>query len=317
MPMSKMHYLITGGAGFIGTHLARHLVTQGHDVVSLDIRATDPVDGVTYVQGDVRDHRVLAPLVANCDAVFHLAAVVGFANVMTKMRETITTNTAGTENVLHYAQLCGKKVLLTSTSACYGRATNTGELVREDQDGILGPTSTTSWSYAYAKAVDEALAFSYHQEFGLPVVVARVFNTVGPGQSGDAGFVLPRFVERALGGDALRVHAPGSQGRTFAHVLDVVRALAALMECDQANGQLVNVGGTARTTMLGLATKVIAQLESDSTFEIVDSGYGDGYDNVTDRAPDLTKLKRLTGLSPVLTLSDMIRDVALHEMVIA
>lgn len=310
-----MRYLITGGAGFIGTHLARHLLAQGHQVLSLDRRHADsPVEGVTYIQGDVRDHRLLAPLLDGVEGIFHLAAVVGFANVMSQMRETIVTNTAGTELVLHYAQLKAIPVLLTSTSACYGRATNQGVPVQEDQDGILGPTSRTSWSYAYAKAVDEALAFAYHREYGLPVVVARLFNTVGPGQSALAGFVLPRFVDAALAGEPLTVHAPGTQVRTFGHVSDVVHALAALMRCPAAIGELVNVGGRARVTMAALAAQVIADLHSTSTLAVVPAPYGAGYDNVTDREPDLTKLTRLTGLTPVLTLTDMIRDVALYAL---
>jgi UDP-glucose 4-epimerase len=300
----------------IGTHLCHALVQHGHTVLVLDTQDPEnPIEGVAYTRGDVRTRSALAPLVYRMDGIFHLAAVVGFANVMAQMRETIATNTEGTANVLHYAQLCHVPVLLTSTSACYGRATNSAP-VREDQDGILGPTYKTSWSYAYAKAVDEALTFAYHQEYGLPVCVTRLFNTVGPGQSAEAGFVLPRFVRAAAENLPLEVHHPGTQLRTFAHVTDVVRMLMGLMDQihSSANGQLVNVGGTARVTMLDLAHRVVDMLHSTSEVRLIDAPYGPGYDNVTDRKPDLTKVQALTGMVPALTLDDMIRDVALHEM---
>ena len=277
--------------------------------------ARRPVPGVTYIRGDVRDHRLLGPAMRQVDGVFHLAAIVGFANVMTQMRETITTNTAGTELVLHYAQLVGCPVLLTSTSACYGRATNSATPVREDQDGILGPTKTTSWAYAYAKAVDEALAFAYHAEYRLPIVVVRLFNTVGPGQSAGAGFVLPRFVDAAFNQRPLDVHEPGNQSRTFVHVRDVAVALVKLLSCVEARGQLVNVGGTARISMWDLAQRVIQVTASTSGARLVPAPWKQGYDNVTDRAPDLSKLQRLTGLHPTLTLDDMIRDVALDHVI--
>ena len=307
-----MRYLVTGGAGFIGQHLCRALLQAGHEVISLDVRENglswrnDPL----HVRGDVRDHRIVGPLVKSVDGVFHLAAIVGFANVMARMRETIVTNTAGTECVLHHAHMCGVPVLLTSTSACYGRSTNTAP-VREDQDGILGPTQRTSWAYAYAKAVDEALAFAYHQD-GLPVCIARVFNTVGPGQSAEAGFVFPRFIEAAISGDPLIVHHPGTQARTFGHVADVARMLIALMNGirEQTNGQLVNVGGRERITIQELALRIVHTLDSKSPIVSADAPYGSGYDNVTDREPNLQKLKALTGLEPEHSLEDMILDTA-------
>lgn len=306
-----MRYLVTGGAGFIGGHLVERLTTESHTVVVLDInRPTVPVGAVYYVQGDVRDRRVLGPLVAQADAVFHLAAVVGFAHVMGDMRQTVLTNTEGTAAVLLECQLWRKRVLLTSTSACYGRATNGNHPVRETDDGVLGPPTTTSWSYAYAKAADECLAFAYHREHQVPVIVTRLFNTVGPRQSAEAGFVLPRFVQQALTGQPLTVYAPGTQTRTFGHVRDVVDGLARLMECDGAVGELVNLGGSQTISMWNLAEYVRARLQSSSPIEVIAPPYGVGYDNVVDRTPDLSKVGRLIGYTPRLGLAEMIYDVA-------
>lgn len=303
--------LVTGGAGFIGTHLCRALTLQRHSVTVLDVRQpTAYVPTVQYVQGDVRDDALVGHLMKQTDQTYHLAAVVGFANVMTEQRKTIQTSTEGTATVLHHACLTHQPVLLTSTSACYGRG-KPQEKVREDADGVLGPTWKTSWSYAYAKACDETLAFSYHAERGLPVTVARLFNTVGPGQSADAGFVLPRFVGQALRGDPLTVHTPGSQTRTFAHVSDTVRGLIGLMDCPQARGELVNVGGTENWAMTSLAERVIDLLGSKSRVEMTEAPYHPNhYDNVTDRMPDLTKIFTLTGYAPMYTMDDMIQDTA-------
>ena len=315
-----MRYLVTGSTGFVGRYLCRTLADQGHEVVGLDVREpremTSDLGLVVFCGGDVRDPRALGPAMKGCDGVFHLAAVVGFANVMGNIRETITTNTAGTDLVLQYANMIGCKVLLTSTSACYGRATNAGQLVNESMDGILGPTSTASWSYAYAKAVDEALAFGYYRECGLPVVVTRLFNTVGPGQSGEAGFVLPRFVGAALEHRRIEVHAPGTQERTFVDVRDVAEILVRLMEQPSAVGELVNVGGVERYSMRGLAMLVRDTLQSQSEIEIVEQPYGNGYDNVTDRRPSLTKLYGLLGKQwEFRKLENTIRNMAHQEVV--
>jgi nucleoside-diphosphate-sugar epimerase len=307
-----MRYLLTGGAGFVGTHLAQTLTARGDHATILDLRTpTKIVAGAYYVRGDVRDGRLVGSLVQQTDGVFHLAAVVGFANVMGRMLETVTTNTLGTETVLHYADLCRKRVLLTSTSACYGRGVGA---VKETDDGTLGPSRTGSWAYAYAKAADECLGFAYHQERQLPVIVARLFNTVGPGQSAEAGFVLPRFVGQALSGDDLTVYRPGTQTRTFAHVTDISWALSRLMECDQAVGELVNVGGNTTVTVQGLAEQVIAVTQSASRIAEVEQPYGAGYDDIHDRKPDIAKIRRLTGWQPRLTLDDMIADVAVEYL---
>jgi len=304
-----VRYLLTGGAGFIGSHLAEQLVTLGDQVTVLDLnRPTYSVTGATYVQGDIMDEELLEPLIKTHDATFHLAAVVGFANVMREPTRTIQTSSMGTSEVLYFAHKYEKRVLFTSTSAVYGKTSNGGYPVREDDPCLFGPTSTRSWSYAYAKAADECLALAYHQEYQLPVIVARLFNTVGPRQSAEAGFVLPRFVDQAVRGDALTVHSPGSQTRTFCHVKDTARGLADLMECDKALGEIVNIGGCDTISMWDLAYRVIDLTESPSQVLLTDSGYGPGYDNVMDRTPNLTKARDLIRYRPQYGLDEMIHD---------
>lgn len=305
-----MRYLITGGAGFIGSHLAEYLIDQGDQVTSLDIAATHyRVPGVYYVHGNVMDEKLIRAVVPRHDAVFHLASVCGFATVMREPVRTIQSGTLGAAWVFAVAAEHQKRVLFTSTSAVYGR--NGASYAKETDDAHLGSTGTVSWSYAYTKALNECLAFSYATEDHLPVIVCRLFNTVGPRQSAEAGFVLPRFVRQALAGEPLTVHKPGSQARTFCHVKDTVGALAGLMECDDAVGQLVNVGGIERVSMERLAERVVEVTHSPSVIRLVDQPYGPGYDNVTDRSPDLTKLQSLTGYTPHYGLDKMIRDTAM------
>lgn len=305
-----MRWLVTGGGGFIGSHLAEHLVTtNGDQVTILDTRRPAyRVKGAVYLQGDVCDPELVEPLVKTHDATFHLAAVVGFANVMADPHATITTSLYGTADVLHYARKHNRRVLFTSTSAVYGKTVNGGLPVSEDEPCLLGPTTTPSWSYAYAKAADECLALATHRQHETPVIIARLFNTVGARQAGDAGFVLPRFVEQALGHSPLTVHHPGSQTRTFGHVKDVARGLAELMECDKALGQVVNIGGTETISMWDLAEKVITQTGSASPRLLMDAPYT-GYDNVMDRKPCLDKAWDLIRYLPRYGLEDMIGDV--------
>jgi len=301
----RMRYLVTGGSGFIGSHLVEYLLAQGDQVTVVDIvhRPTKAM----FVAGSVTDESLMDALIEKHDAVFHLASVVGFANVLRSTKRTILTSTIGSGEVFHIAAKHRKRTLFTSTSAVYGRWANGGAPVKESEDVVLGPTSTASWSYAYAKATDEALAFAYAREERLPVIVCRVFNTVGPRQSAEAGFVLPRFVRQAVQDQPLTVHKPGTQTRTFCHVKDTVAALARLMECDAAPGQLVNVGGNQTASILELADMVCDLSESSSRIAIVEPPYV-GYDNVTDRAPDLTKLRGLINFAPQYRLGDMISD---------
>jgi len=303
-----MRYLITGGAGFIGSHLAETLITRGDQVTILDTRRPIVKTGALVIQGDVQDPELIEPLVKSHDATFHLAAVVGFKNVLDDPFGTISTSLYGTADVLHYARKHGRRVLYTSTSAVYGKTVNGGQPVRESDPCLLGPTTTPSWSYAYAKAADECLALAYHRQHATPVIIARVFNTVGPRQSAEAGFVLPRFVQQAIRGEPLTVHSPGDQTRTFCHVKDTARGLAELMECDDALGEVVNTGGTETISMWDLAEKVIDLTESRSPSELREAPYV-GYDNVTDRKPCLDKAWDLIRYLPRYGLDGMIHDV--------
>jgi UDP-glucose 4-epimerase len=274
---------------------------------------------VTHIQGDVTSPATVEDLVRDHDAVFHLAAVVGFANVMRDPLRTLYTSINGTHTVLHACYKHKKRMLLTSTSAVYGRAAETPEGVYEDDDGMLGPTARPSWSYAYAKAVDECFAFAYHRQYRVPVIITRVFNTVGPRQSADAGFVLPRFAQSAVKGTPLEVHSPGTQSRTFCHVMDVARGLAQLMECDAAVGEQVDIGGTHTISMWDLAVLVRRIANSQSAIQLVPQPYGPGYDNVQDRKPALAKARRLFGYRPLIPLEKIVQDVvsearAWHEV---
>lgn len=305
-----MRYLITGGSGFIGTHLSRRLLADGHQVTTLDPHPSN-VRGVFHIYGSATNAQLLEALIPRHDGVFHLAATVGFANVMTHLVETIHCTTASAEAVFSLCARFRTRVVFTSTSAVYGRGN--GAPARESDDALVGPSPTQSWSYAYAKAAAEALAFAYHRESHLPVIVTRLFNTVGPGQSAGAGFVLPRFCQQALQDRPLTVYAPGTQSRTFAAVGDVVRALHRLMETDAAVGELVNVGGTATTTMRDLAEMVIERSGSRSVVALCPSPYGEGYDDIESRQPALEKLWGLIGPQPVAGLSEIV-DLTLESL---
>lgn len=305
-----MRYLLTGGAGFIASHLARYLLAQGDQVTTLDPKPS-MVRGAFHVYGSASNPALMEALIPRHDAVFHLAAVVGFARVMPHLVQTITSTTACAETVFSLCARFKTRVLFTSTSAVYGRGN--GKPASETDDALVGPSPTQSWSYAYAKAAAEALAFAYHREAALPVIVTRVFNTVGPGQSAEAGFVLPRFCRQAVDGEPLTVYAPGTQRRTFAHVQDVVEGLARLMACEEAVGELVNVGGTHTVSVQELAMMVVESAESHSPIVTGPAPYRVGYDDIESRCPNVEKAHRLTGWRPMRTLDEIIED-ALADM---
>ena len=300
-----MKYLVLGGGGFIGTHLARALLQDGHTVTTVDPKRCE-ARGVFHVFGSAADRRLMQPLMAQHDGVFHLAAVVGFAKVMPHLVQTVTETTSSATTVFALAAKCGTRTLFTSTSAVYGRGNGTP--AKESDDVLVGPSPTQSWSYAYAKAAAECLAFAYHREQRAPIIVTRLFNTVGPGQSAEAGFVLPRFCRQAVAGEPLTVYAPGSQRRTFCHVQDVVRALVDLMTCDQAVGELVNVGGTVNLGIRTLAEIVRTRANSTSPITVTPPPYPVGYDDIEARQPDLTKLERLVDYVPRYSLDDMVDE---------
>ncbi|MFN3188883.1 MAG: GDP-mannose 4,6-dehydratase [Aureliella sp.] len=314
-----MHYLITGGCGFIGSHLAESLLSAGHRVTVLDDLSTGKISNVQHLEsnsdfrvlvGSVTDKDFVHEAVGESDVVYHLASAVGVKLIMEKPVETIDTIVSGTQIVLEQANRYRKPTLLTSTSEVYGKSTSVP--FEEDGDRLAGPTTKHRWAYACAKALDEFLAMAYWKSSRLPVVVVRLFNTVGPRQTGQYGMVIPNFIDRARRGETLFVHGEGNQSRCFCHVADVVRGLVGLMQCDEARGQVVNLGSEEEITILGLAEKVIAELNSQSTIEHLsyEAVYGDGFEDMQRRVPSIEKAKRLIGWQPENSLTQILADVA-------
>ena len=314
-----MHYLITGGCGFIGSHLSEKLLAAGHDVTVLDDLSTGKIANVQHLEsnpkfriliGSVTDRELVHESVRSSNAVYHLASAVGVKLIMDKPVETIDTIVTGTQIVLEQANRYRKPLLLTSTSEVYGKSTAVP--FEEDGDRLSGPTTKHRWAYACAKALDEFLAMAYWKSSNLPVVVVRLFNTVGPRQTGQYGMVVPNFVQRALQGEPLQVHGDGQQSRCFCHVRDVVRGLVGLMECELARGQVVNLGSTEEVTILELARRVIETTKSSSTIEHMTyaAAYGEGFEDMLRRVPAIEKANKLIGWQPQNSLTEIIRDVA-------
>jgi len=317
-----VHLLVTGGAGFIGSHLCDHLVGEGHTVHVLDdlstgseanVRQLEGHEGFRCTVGSVADAEVLDELVREADLVVHLAAAVGVKLVVDSPVRAIETNVHCTEVVLAHADRHGKPVLIASTSEVYGKSNALP--FREDGDLQMGATDKSRWAYACSKAIDEFLAMAYWRERQLPVIVVRLFNTVGPRQTGSYGMVVPTLVGQALAGEPLTVHGDGSQMRCFCHVADVVRALAALIYDERARGNVFNVGATAEISMLDLARRIIAVTGSSSEICLTTyaDAYGDGFEDMYRRIPDIAKLHDLVGWSPTRSLEDVIRDVVAHQ----
>ena len=314
-----MRTLITGGCGFIGSHLAEALVSAGDEVTVLDDLSTGRIENIASLEGNPRfriligsvtDEELVHEAVKACDQVYHLASAVGVRLIMDKPVETIDTIVTGTQIVLKQANRYRKPVLLTSTSEVYGKST--AEPFDEDGDRLSGPTTKHRWAYACAKALDEFLAMAYWKSTRLPVVVVRLFNTVGPRQTGQYGMVVPNFVRQALAGEPLQVYGDGSQSRCFCHVADVVRGLTGVMNCGEARGQVINLGATEEVTILELARRVIAQTGSPAEIRQVayDEIFGDGFEDMQRRVPSIAKAKRLIGWQPQHSLQDIIADVA-------
>jgi UDP-glucose 4-epimerase len=314
-----MRALITGGAGFLGSHLAEHLLEDGQEVHVIDNLSTGSIENIEPLKGrpgfdytieTIMNEPVLAELVDRADVVFHLAAAVGVRLIVESPVNTIETNVHGTEKVLKLANKKRKKVVLTSTSEVYGKADAVP--FREDGDLVMGPTSKGRWSYACSKAIDEFLALAYHKEKRLPVVVARLFNTVGPRQSGRYGMVIPNFVKQALLSHPITVHGDGSQTRCFTDVSDVVGQLAALAENPQAVGEVYNVGNDREeVTILDLAKRIKARAGSRSEIVLVpyEKAYEEGFEDMQRRVPDLSKLQALTGYEPRVHLDEILDRV--------
>ncbi len=313
-----MRYLVTGGAGFIGSHLCETLRARGHEVWALDDLSTGCRENVRLLEDDPRfrltvgsatDRDVVAALVDEVDAVFHLAAVVGVRLVVERPVRTIETNLRATEVVLSAAGRRGCPVFVASSSEVYGKGTQLP--FREDADLVLGPTNTARWAYACAKANDEFLALAHWKERRLPVVVGRLFNTVGPRQLGCHGMVLPSFVGQALRGEPITVHGDGTQRRCFAHVADVARAVTLLLETPAAYGKVVNVGSDEEIAILELARRVRDRAGSSSAITLVPHAevYADGFEDIDRRVPDTSRLRALTGWRPEHGLSRILDDV--------
>lgn len=313
-----MNILITGGAGFIGSHLSERLVAEGHSVTALDDLSTGRLENLAalagsnrfrFVQGSILDAGLVAELVAGADAVFHLAAAVGVKLIMDEPSRSILTNVNGTENVLKACVPLKKLTFIASTSEVYGKATKFP--FAEDDDLTIGATKNLRWSYASAKQLDEFLTLAYVREAQLPAVILRFFNTTGPRQTGRYGMVLPNFVQSALDGRPLMVHGNGQQSRCFGHVADVVEALIRLMNTPTALGQVFNIANDQEVTIRGLAEQVIAQTGSKSGIELIPYSdvYPEGFEDMVRRLPDVSKLERFTGFRPRRPLSEIIADV--------
>ena len=315
-------YLITGGAGFIGSHLAEALLARGDTVAIIDDLSTGAVANIRHLKGNPRfsytldtiaNERALAELVDECDAVVHLAAAVGVQLIVQSPVRTIETNVNGTEAVLRWAAKKGKLVLVASTSEVYGKSAAVP--FREEDDLVLGPSSIGRWSYACSKLLDEFLALAYHRERDLPVIIARLFNTVGPRQTGRYGMVIPRFVRAALQGAPLRVYGDGRQTRCFTYVGDTVRALVGLLDEPRAVGQIFNVGNPEEVAIDELARRVVRLAGSSSPVIYIpyEQAYGAGFEDMRRRVPSITRLEELIGFAPTLDLDAILRAVIEHE----
>ena len=314
-----MRVLITGGAGFIGSHLTDLLLTQDHQVTVVDDLSTGRHDNIRQHLGDPRFEFILGSIlnealiddaVRRSDAVVHLAAAVGVELIVGKPLESLATNIRGSEIVLEKCHKYGRKVLVASTSEIYGK--NDSDLLTEEDDRILGSPLKTRWSYSEAKAIEEVLAYAYWREKGLPTVIVRLFNTVGPRQVGQYGMVVPRFVEQALAGRPLTIYGDGTQRRCFCHVSDVVGALQALLASSEAEGQVFNVGTQEEISIRGLADKVLAVTGSSSDVVVIpyDEAYEHGFEDMPRRVPDTARIRGMVGWVPTRDLDSIIKDVA-------
>jgi UDP-glucose 4-epimerase len=319
--------LITGGAGFIGSHLAEALLARGHTVTIIDDLSTGKFENIAHLVGhplfrfaidNITNEVVMDRLASECDVIFHLAAAVGVMLIVEQPVHTIETNVMGTEAVLKAALRYRAQVLIASTSEVYGKGNQIP--FQEEDDVVLGPTCRSRWAYAASKMVDEFLGLAYHREKGLPVTVFRLFNTVGPRQTGQYGMVIPRFVQQALQGETLTVYGDGEQSRCFLHVQDAVEAILALASNPQAVGEVFNIGSTDEVTIASLAHQVVAlapgsrpagEEERQKTIRFIpyDEAYTAGFEDMRRRVPDISKILKFTGWTPKRSLSETLRDV--------
>jgi UDP-glucose 4-epimerase len=313
----RRNYLVTGGAGFIGSHLVEALLQQGHQVVAFDNLSTGRLRNLDhlldnanlrFVQGSVLDELAVDELTHACDSVIHLAAAVGVKLIVNEPLRSFTTNIRGSETVIESAFRHRRPILLASTSEIYGK--NSEVPLRETDDRILGPTTTARWSYSTSKAVDEILAYAYHRERGLPTTVVRLFNTVGPRQSPAYGMVIPRLARQAVAGEPLTVYGDGTQSRCFCHVSDVVAALLGLLDNPDAVGEVFNVGSTEEVTILELARRMVERSGSSSPIRLIpyDHAYPFGFEDMQRRVPSIDRIRYLTGWHPTRSLDDILTE---------
>lgn len=313
-----MKALVTGGAGFIGSHLCERLMRDGYHVTVVDDLSTGKYINIGHLEGQERFRLVIdtilntalmEELVKSVDVVFHLASAVGVNLIIDQPVKTIETIVGGTDVLLSAARRYRKRVLLTSTSEVYGKGSKVP--FSEEDDTVMGSTSIRRWAYANAKAMDEFLAFAHWHETRLPVICVRLFNTVGPRQTGQYGMVIPRFVQQALRGEKITVYGDGEQSRSFCHVLDVVDALAKLMMCDESLGQVVNIGNPEEVTMNQLAERIKKITGSESEIQRIpyEVAYTEGFEDMRRRVPNIKRAEKLIGFVPKNTLEDILRDV--------
>jgi UDP-glucose 4-epimerase len=314
-----MRVLITGGAGFIGSHLADSLIARGDHVVALDNFSTGSTANIKHLtknfdltEGDIRDTKLVEELVSQSDLVFHLAAAVGVSLILESPIESISTNIFGSENVLLAASKFNKRILIASTSEIYGKGVK--QPLNELDDRVIGSPQKLRWSYSDAKAIDEAMAVALHQQSNLQVTTARLFNTVGPRQSSRYGMVIPRFIGAAVNNTPIPVYGNGNQTRVFCHIADVVDALLQLVATDKTVNEVYNLGGIGEISMTDLANKVVEETKSQSTIEYIpyEKAYAPGFEDMERRVPDITKITSAINWSPKRDLSRIISDVAEH-----
>ena len=314
-----MHVLVTGGAGFIGSHLCERLIHDGHTVTAIDNFSTGRASNLTslrgnidftMVEGSILETNLLNPLIRDADYVFHLAAAVGVFNIINNPLASLLTNIRGTENVLESAFEKQIPVFLTSSSEVYGK--NVSDSLKESDDRILGSPVTLRWSYSEAKAIDESLAYAYFVEKQLEIRMVRFFNTVGPRQLGAYGMVVPRFIKSALANEPITIYGDGNQTRCFAHVYDVIDAVIALAFVDNTIGKVINIGNDFEISINGLAQKIIAETQSKSEIVYVPykEAYGDGFEDMERRVPNIDLIHQLVGWKPIRNLSTIIADIS-------
>jgi len=312
-----MKVFITGGAGFIGSHLCDALVAGDKEVTILDNLSTGSKKNITHLegkikvfQGDIRDQKLVESLIDNCDLVLHMAAALGVDNILENPIESISTNFHGSEVVLNAAVKYDKRIVIASTSEIYGK--NPKQPLSETDDRVIGTPQKLRWTYADAKALEEAIAYSLFLTKKLKVTTVRFFNTVGPRQTGHYGMVIPRFVQAALESKPINIFGDGSQSRVFCHVYDAIKAIISLAFDDKSAGEVFNIGGVGEISILSLANEVIQQLNSNSkiTFTSYDDAYKVGYEDMQRRVPDISKISKYINWEPKISLDQIIQDVA-------